>query len=115
MVDRRPETTSTNQRCGVTESELSIVTKILERLVPEYDVYAFGSRVSGKAVKSSDLDIVIMTDKPLSAMRLIGLKSEFVGSDLPFKVDITDWASTKDNFRAVIESCRAIIQTGRPL
>jgi len=28
------------------------------------------------------------------------------------KVDIVDWASTKDNFRAIIESCREKIQTG---
>jgi type I restriction enzyme S subunit len=49
------------------------------------------------------LDLVVMADKPLATMRLADLKEEFSESDLPFKVDVVDWAATKEGFRKIIE------------
>lgn len=87
----------------ITPQELEIVKKILEQHVPEYAVRAFGSRVYGKARQSSDLDLAVMTDVPLEILRMVNLKEAFSESDLPFKVDIIDWAETSENFREIIE------------
>ena len=92
---------------------LATVREILAGQVPEYDVYAFGSRVTGKARKASDLDLAVMTDKPLETLRIADLREAFSESDLPFKVDIVDWAGIKENFKKVIRENRLKIQAGK--
>lgn len=76
---------------------------ILSEHVPEFEVRAFGSRVLGTAYASSDLDIAIMTEKPLPPMKIVELKEAFTESELPFKVDVLDWAATMPEFRKIIE------------
>ena len=44
-----------------------------------------------------------MTDEPLSIARMAELKAAFTKSDLVFRVDVVDWASTSESFREVIE------------
>jgi type I restriction enzyme S subunit len=87
----------------ISPKDLETVKNILEKHVPEYEVRAFGSRVTWTAKESSDLDLVVMTDKPLATMRLADLKEDFSESDLPFKVDVVDWAATKEGFKKIIE------------
>lgn len=81
---------------------LAIVRDILHKHVPQYAVWVFGSRVTGKARKFSDLDLAIITDKPLSLEVSASLRDDFSESDLPWKVDVVDWATTSDTFRAII-------------
>ena len=54
-----------------------------------------------------------MGSAPLPASILADLKEAFSESDLPFKVDIVDWAETKESFRRIIESACVIVQTGQ--
>ena len=103
-------------RIKITPQELEIVKKILEQHVPEYAVRAFGSRVHGKARRSSDLDLAVMTDVPMEILRMVNLKEAFSESDLPFKVDIVDWAETSENFRWIIEREYVVLkETGKSL
>ena len=81
---------------------LEAVRGILAAHVPEFDVWAFGSRVTGTVKDYSDLDLAVITDSPLSARRLAILVDAFAESDLPFKVDVVDWAETDPNFRKII-------------
>lgn len=83
-------------------SDLETVKAILSRYIPEYEVWIFGSRVNGTAKKFSDLDLAVITDSPLNLDTLIDLKAAFSDSDLPFKVDIVDWATTSENFKNII-------------
>ena len=93
--------------------DLATVRRILARHIPECDVYAFGSRVTGKARKASDLDLAVMTRKPLDAMRRADLREAFSETGLPFKVDLVDWAGTKENFRKIILQNQFLVQTGK--
>lgn len=94
---------------------LESVRHILQRYVPEFEVWAFGSRVHGRNLKPfSDLDLAIITDQPLSPARYAALEEAFSESDLPFKVDIVDWATTSENFRTLIEADRSIVQGASP-
>ena len=43
-----------------------IVQGILQKHVPQYEVWAFGSRAKWTAKQYSDLDLALITDKPLS-------------------------------------------------
>ncbi len=84
----------------LTQDELVIVQKILAKIVPNDTVYAFGSRAKdGKCKPYSDLDLVVMSDKPLDLMVLARLNDAFDESNLVFKVDISDWASLSNEFR----------------
>ena len=93
-------------------AELGIVHAILRKHVPDHDVWAFGSRIKGAARRYSDLDLAVMADEPLPAMVMGAMQEDFSESDLPFRVDILDWATTADSFRRVIESDRILVQPG---
>ena len=80
-----------------------IVRGILRRHVPGRKVLAFGSRATWTAKEYSDLDLAVLGDKPLPLDVASALAESFVESDLPFKVDVVDWASTSESFREVIE------------
>lgn len=85
-----------------TPEQLAIVREILAKHLPDREVRAFGSRVSGTAKKFSDLDLVVMGDDPVPLSILSALEEAFSESDLPFKVDVVDWAAADENFRRVV-------------
>lgn len=96
------------------ENEYEIVRAILKQNLPDTEVRAFGSRVTGRARPYSDLDLVIMTQTSMPLSELAALREAFSESDLPWKVDLVDWASTSANFRAIINQDNVVIQgTGK--
>jgi len=95
----------------ITGKDLAIVLDILEQHVPDRTVWAFGSRVTGKARPYSDLDLVIMGKNPLSFALMADLVEAFDQSDLPFKVDIVDWARTDEAFKEIIHKRKIVLRT----
>lgn len=87
-----------------------IVHDILARHVPQYEVWAFGSRAKGTAKEYSNLDLAIISDQPMSLSLSAALSDDFAESDLPIKVDIVDWATTSEAFRRIIEKDKLVIQ-----
>ncbi len=98
---------------NVTPVELETVLTILARHAPDREVRAFGSRVTGTAKKFSDLDLAVMGETPLPAAALSDMAEEFRESDLPFKVDVVEWATTKEHFRRIIEAGYVVVQQGK--
>ena len=90
------------------------VSRILQTIVPQYTVWAFGSRVTGKAKPYSDLDLAIITTQPLSLDVYASLTDAFEESELPWRVDIVDWATTSESFRRLIEKNKIVIQSPLP-
>ena len=89
-----------------------IVRDILQKHVPQYAVWAFGSRATWSAKKYSDLDLAVITDKTLSLSVSAELAEAFSESDLPWKVDVVDWVTTSDSFRKIIEKDKVVLQRG---
>lgn len=87
----------------------AIVSGILRRHVPHYEVWAFGSRAGWTAKQYSDLDLAIITDKPLPLAVSAALSDDFSESDLPWKVDVVDWATTGESFRRIIERDKVVV------
>ena len=50
--------------------------------------------------------------QPLSWSTSAALAEDFAESDLPFKVDIVDWAVTSAAFRKIIERDKVVLQSG---
>lgn len=99
-------------KLDVRADHLKVVSDILRKLVPAQDVWAFGSRVKGTAKKFSDLDLAIISEKPLSLEISASLSDSFSECDLPYKVDVVDWATTSESFRKIIEQNKVVIQKG---
>ena len=86
------------------------VQRILRSCVPEYEVWAFGSRVKGTAKTYSDLDLAIISALPLPLARMAELRQALDDSDLTIKVDVVDWAQTTPRFRKIIEEKKLVLQ-----
>ena len=92
-----------------------IIRDILQAHVPQYPVWAFGSRVRGTARPYSDLDLVVLTDLPLPLDVSAALADALSESDLPWKVDLVDWATTSPSFRRIIEQEHVVISGNQSL
>ncbi|MYI46217.1 MAG: hypothetical protein F4123_07580, partial [Gemmatimonadetes bacterium] len=91
----------------------AIVRDALRRHVPDREVLAFGSRATWTAKDYSDLDLAVMGNEPLSLRASSALDETLVESDLPFRVDIVDWARIDENFRAIIRFDAVTVQAPR--
>lgn len=81
---------------------LAIVQQVLAAQLPQTPVYAFGSRVTGKAKKFSDLDLMVRSDHRIEWRELTHVRQAFEESDLPIVVDVVDWNACSDMFRALV-------------
>jgi predicted nucleotidyltransferase len=79
------------------------VKRIFDAYLPGADVRVFGSRIKGTSKRYSDLDLVVFGEDKKDAAILSALKSRLSESDLPFTVDVLDWAELTPQFRAVIK------------
>jgi len=93
----------------VSETEIKIITDILKKYVPDFDVWIFGSRYHGTAKESSDLDLVIIGEHKLPLYRMGDLRHAFQESVLFFSVDITDWNKISKKFQSIISKGHKVI------
>jgi type I restriction enzyme S subunit len=94
----------------VRPDHLALVRAILAEQVPGRRVLAFGSRVLGKARPVSDLDLAVVGSVPLSFEKLAALRDAFSESNIPYKVDVVDWATTSESFREIIGRQAVVVQ-----
>ena len=87
-----------------------IVCEIFATHLPEREIYLFGSRANDTAKPFSDLDLVIMGDEPLPVTTMRILRDAFDDSDLPFQVDLVEWAGTSEEFRKVIAATAEVLR-----
>lgn len=93
--------------------QLILVREILQQQVPDYTVWAFGSRVSGKAKRFSDLDLAILGSGILPFNVLGNLREAFSESRLPIKIDVVDYQRVIPEFQRVIVQQHEVIQEPR--
>ena len=86
------------------------VLQILQKYVPHLEVWAFGSRAKWTAKPYSDLDLALISSTPLSLEERAILVEAFDESSLPMRVDLVDWAGTRENFRKIIVRDKVVIQ-----
>lgn len=84
--------------------ELALVNALVAAWLPASDVRLFGSRARGTPKPYSDLDLVIMGDTPTPLSTLGQLQEAFACSDLPWRVDVVDWAHTAPEFQRHIQA-----------
>ena len=91
---------------------LETVRRIIRKHVPEAEVRAFGSRVTGGARKYSDLDLALVGPSEVEWSRMGRLAAALSESDLPIRVDVLDWHGISAAFRRVIDQKFVVLQEG---
>lgn len=99
MIDLKPD-------------HVEIVSRILAKHVPDCEVRAFGSRVTGTAREYSDLDLAVVGEGPLDLQVISRLNEAFEESSLPMQVDVLDWYSIPDRFEKEINRHYVVVQKG---
>jgi predicted nucleotidyltransferase len=84
---------------AVGDKEWRIFQDILASIVPQREVWAFGSRAQFTAKPFSDLDLVVIGQQPLSLTNMADLSDSFSNSDLPYGVDVVNWTTTSEPFK----------------
>ena len=76
--------------------------KILKEVLTNfnYNFYIFGSRITPKARKFSDLDLLYFEEIPLNV--LLQLEEALEESDLPYKVDLVNYHKCDESFKKII-------------
>jgi predicted nucleotidyltransferase len=78
-------------------------------------VWVFGSRVTGRTRRYSDLDLAIDAGRRLTLDEIATLAEAFSDSDLPYKVDLVDWQNLDDRWREKIMAERLpLIEAEQP-
>jgi len=95
---------------NVSRKHLETIKRILAEHVGDCEVRAFGSRVIGTAKEHSDLDLVVVAGSKIKPRTKMLLREAFEESDLPFRVDVIDYNTVSDEFRAIIDAKYEILQ-----
>ena len=95
---------------SLNHAEWEILLGILRAKVPEMNVWAFGSRTTGKARPYSDLDLGLEGPAALPLAREAELREAFEDSDLPFRVDVVDLVCVERSFGERVRRGGVLIQ-----
>ena len=92
---------------------LDLLLALLHQYVPQSEVWAFGSRVTGGSHECSDLDLVLRNtaDLKLATEGWSELKEALEQSSLPILVDVHDWAYLPASFHHEIARCYVVLKT----
>lgn len=88
---------------GFSQSQISKILKGIRLHLPHARIYAFGSRVAGKARKYSDLDLALDNGDPISLSLVIKIKEALSETDIPMVIDIIDYRSISQDFKTVVD------------
>lgn len=87
------------------EKDKQALIAIFETEQTPIQVWAYGSRVNGKAHNGSDLDLVLRTQnlQPLPFANYTKLCEKIENSNIPILVELRDWARLPASFHHNIE------------
>ena len=82
----------------ISPSQRKELLALIQRHLPNVEVWAFGSRVKWTARSNSDLDLVVFA-KAEDEARVSRLKEALEESSLPFRVDLLVWDNIPEDFK----------------
>jgi uncharacterized protein len=89
--------------------QLREVRRIIAEVVPDAEVWVFGSRATGKARPFSDLDLLFTRPVSLSWSQRAALREGFEASALPFMVDVVESAGLAGDVAERIAAKRVLL------
>ncbi len=67
----------------------------------EYEVFFFGSRVSGKGDERSDIDVGIEGKEPVPFSTISAVQEKLEELPVLYKIDVVDFTGADENFKSV--------------
>ena len=92
----------------ISPSQRKELLTLIQRHLPNVEVWAFGSRVKWTARSNSDLDLVALA-KPEDEGRISRLKEALEESSLPFRVDVLVWDNIPESFKKNIRERHVVL------
>ena len=94
---------------------LAQLQALLAQHLPDAEVWAYGSRVSGGALEGSDLDLVLRNpqDPEQEVDGCFAFKEALQNSNLPMLVEIHQWPRLPASFHDQIERAYVVLQKGQ--
>ena len=88
---------------------------LLRAHLPGVEVWAYGSRATGRSHDGSDLDLALRGPglREVDGDRLAGLRAALRDSTLPFLVEARDWARLPERFHREIERDHVVLVEGK--
>ncbi len=102
----------TRREIDITPAARQVVLELVEKHLPNTEVWAYGSRARGTASPKSDLDLVTLA-KPDRTAAVADLREALEESFLPFRVDLWVWDEVPVSFREGIEANRVVLTPRR--
>ncbi|MDR1514330.1 MAG: nucleotidyltransferase domain-containing protein [Synergistaceae bacterium] len=78
------------------------IKKIVRQMLPDAQVFFFGSRVKESNRPNSDIDILIKSEKKLTLLQLARVNDALMESGIPYVADIHDYHGLSADFLAAI-------------
>ena len=94
---------------AITPQQHRTILSLLKEHIPNVNVWAYGSRVTGRSHPHSDLDLIAFTSKDQQA-QISALKEAFEEGNLPFRVDLFIWNEVPEQFHKNIEKEHVVLQ-----
>ncbi|MBC8400314.1 MAG: nucleotidyltransferase domain-containing protein [Candidatus Marinimicrobia bacterium] len=81
---------------------LEKIGKIIKAEVDgDYRLFLFGSRAQNNFHEKADIDIGILSDRPLAARRLFSIKDKLDEIPTLLKIDFVDFSTVSEDFQTV--------------
>ncbi len=92
-----------------------MIEALLQRHLPEVEVWVYGSRVHGRNHGGSDLDLVLRAPglRRIDDEHIQALTEAFRESNIPFLVEARDWTRLPKNFHREIERDHVVLVSGK--
>ena len=97
---------------NITPNQETLPLKLLEHYLPCTEVWAYGSRLKGRASSTSDLDLVVFTTLDQKA-RVSVPRDALAESNLPFPIDLHIWDELPERFHTIIRGGYMVLQAQR--
>jgi len=91
--------------------DIATIRTVIGPIAKSYGVkriYLFGSYAKGTATEASDIDLLIEKGKPMSLLKLSGLRQR-VQEALNLSVDLVTTAGIEENFKKEIEGTEILL------
>ena len=111
---RGPRSRGDGNRLHLSPKHRAVIETLLGKHLPDVEVWAYGSRVSGQSHEGSDLDLVLRSPglKRIPIGALGDFEEALRKSNVPFLVEAHDWAWLPEEFHREIERTHVVLVPG---
>jgi len=92
----------------ITQKDKEKLIHLILAVVPNAKIYLFGSQAQGVAKDSSDIDIALEANEPISRFDIAEIKTIIEGSRISKQVDVVDINSVDEKFKNEILRTRIL-------